>query len=71
MTFSSRAETWAFGFHLWYMRYDQARQLIDAIMDYVEHHNENPTAFIWTAKIENILAKVARARAVLNNVQSN
>jgi len=46
------------------------RQLIDAIMDYVEHHNENPTTFIWTAKIENILAKVARARAVLNNVQS-
>jgi hypothetical protein len=25
-------ETWAFGFHLWYMRHDQARQLIDAIM---------------------------------------
>jgi transposase len=46
------------------------RQLIDAIMDYVEHHNEDPTTFIWTAKIENILAKVARARAVLNNVQS-
>ena len=46
-------------------------QLIDAIMDYVEHHNENPTAFIWTAKIENILAKVARTRAVLNTVQSN
>jgi transposase len=46
------------------------RQLIDAIMDYVEHHNENPTAFIWTAKIENILAKIERARAVLNNVQS-
>jgi transposase len=46
------------------------RQLIDAIMDYVEHHNDNPTAFIWTAKIENILAKIDRARAVLNNVQS-
>jgi transposase len=45
-------------------------QLIDAIMDYVEHHNENPTAFLWTAKIENILAKIARARAVLNNVHS-
>ena len=46
------------------------QQLIDAVMDYVEHHNENPTAFIWTAKIENILAKIGRARAVLNNVQS-
>ena len=47
------------------------RQLIDAIRDYVEHHNENPTTFRWTAKIEHILAKVARARAVLNNVRSN
>ena len=47
------------------------RQLIDAILEYVEHHNENPSTFRWTAKIENILAKVARARAVLNNVQSN
>jgi transposase len=46
------------------------RQLIEAIMDYVKHHNENPRTFIWTAKIEHILAKIARARTVLNNVQS-
>lgn len=46
-------------------------QLIEAIMDYIEHHNQNPKAFVWTAKAEDILAKVARARAVLNNVQSN
>jgi transposase len=45
-------------------------QLIDAIMDYIEHHNQNPKAFVWTAKVEDILAKVARAQAVLNNVQS-
>lgn len=46
-------------------------QLIEVIMDYIEHHNQNPKAFVWTAKVEDILAKVARARAVLNNVQSN
>jgi transposase len=45
-------------------------QLIEAIMDYVQHHNENPKTFLWTAKIETILAKVARARAILDNVQS-
>jgi transposase len=45
-------------------------QLIRVIMDYVAKHNENPKAFVWTAKVEEILAKVARARAVLNNVQS-
>lgn len=46
-------------------------QLIEAIMDYIEHHNQNPEAFVWTAKVENILAKIARARAVLNKVQSD
>ena len=45
-------------------------QLIEAIMGYIEHHNDSPKAFVWTAKIEDILAKIARARAVLNNVQS-
>jgi transposase len=46
-------------------------QLITAIMDYIEHHNQDPKAFIWTAKVEDILAKIARARAVLNNAQTN
>jgi transposase len=46
-------------------------QLIQAITEYIQRHNQNPKAFIWTAKIEHILAKIARAKAVLNNVQSN
>jgi len=46
-------------------------QLIEAIMEFVQHHNQQPTAFRWTAKVEDILAKVARARAVLNNAQTN
>ena len=45
-------------------------QLIAAIMDYIEQHNEKPEAFVWTAKVHEILAKIARARAVLNTVQS-
>lgn len=46
-------------------------QLVAVIMDYVAKHNENPKTFVWTAKVEDILAKVTRARAVLNNVQTN
>lgn len=46
-------------------------QLVAVIMDYVAKHNENPKSFVWTAKVEDILAKVARARVVLNNVQTN
>jgi hypothetical protein len=45
-------------------------QLISVIMDYITKHNQNPKAFVWTAKVEDILAKIARARAVLNNVQT-
>ena len=44
--------------------------LIDAIMDYIDQHNEHPKSFVWTAKVQDILAKVQRARVVLNNVPS-
>ena len=45
-------------------------QLIAAIEDYLAKHNEDPKAFVWTVKVDKILAKVRRARAVLHNVQS-
>jgi len=45
-------------------------QLIEAIVDYIGAHNHDPKSFIWTAKVEDILAKVSRARAVLDNVPS-
>jgi transposase len=46
------------------------QELTAAIMDYIEHHNDNPRAFTWTAKAEDILAKVRRARAVLDKMPS-
>ncbi len=45
-------------------------KLIAAIDAYIDEHNRNPKAFVWTASVEAILAKVRRARAVLNNVPS-
>jgi transposase len=44
--------------------------LFPAIMDYSADHNENPKTFTWTAKAEEILAKVRRARTVLNKIAS-
>jgi len=38
--------------------------LIAAIQDYLAHHNDQPTPFIWTASAETILAKVARCNAI-------
>jgi transposase len=47
------------------------KQLVQAIMDYIAEHNENPQSLSWSAKVEDILEKVRRARAVLNNVSSD
>ena len=45
--------------------------LIQAIMDYIAGHNDNPHSFVWTAKANDILAKVARAKAVLDKISSD
>ena len=45
-------------------------ELISAIDQYVDRHNEQPKPFIWTAKASDILEKVKRARTSLNNVRS-
>jgi transposase len=50
--------------------FTSVKQLVATIMDYIAKHNDDPKAFIWTAKVEEILAKVARARAVLNKTAS-
>jgi transposase len=51
--------------------FTSVERLIQAIMGYIDHHNQNPTSFVWTAEVEDILAKVRRARAVLDNVQTD
>ena len=35
-------------------------------MAFIEEHNDAPQSFTWTAKAEDILAKVRRARKVLD-----
>jgi len=45
-------------------------ELIEAINAYIAEHNRDPKPFVWTAKAEQILAKVKRARAVLDKMAS-
>jgi len=40
--------------------------LIAAICNYIDQHNENPLPYIWTAEADTIIAKVGRARLALN-----
>lgn len=44
--------------------------LIASIEDYLDANNEDPRPYAWTATAESILAKVARARATLDTVES-
>ena len=43
------------------------KELIGAIMQYVDAHNAAPKTFVWTKSAEQILEKAARARAALDN----
>jgi hypothetical protein len=42
-------------------------ELIMAIGDYIDKHIDNPKPFVWTDKAADILEKVKRAGAVLDN----
>jgi transposase len=46
------------------------QQLIEAIRAYIDEHNDNPKPFVWTAKAQDILEKVRRARAILDKIAS-
>ncbi|MCC7423568.1 MAG: hypothetical protein IT428_25135 [Planctomycetaceae bacterium] len=50
--------------------FKSVEQLEQAIRDYIVHHNVDPVSFDWTNKAEDILEKVARARACLNKIPS-
>jgi transposase len=45
-------------------------ELTDAIMAYIGAHNQNPQSYEWTAKAEDIIEKVRRAREVLDKSAS-
>jgi transposase len=41
-------------------------ELIAAIRDYLDQHNQNPRVFVWTASAERILTKVAKCKEALD-----
>jgi transposase len=50
--------------------FQDLEQLIMGIGDYIDKRNLNPKPFIWTAKATDIVEKVTRARATLDNRRS-
>ncbi|AGW95368.1 endonuclease DDE [Ralstonia pickettii DTP0602] len=45
-------------------------ELVDAINEYIAHHNTNPKPFIWTKSARDILQKVIRANRRLSSKQN-
>lgn len=43
--------------------------LIQAINDYLAHHNQNPQVFVWSAPVDRILAKIAKCKEALEALQ--
>ena len=43
--------------------------LVRAIKEFLAAWNENPRPFVWTAKLEDILKKIERARAKLESIK--
>ena len=43
--------------------------LVTAIEDFLATWNENPKPFVWTATVDSIVAKLARCRQTLEQIQ--
>jgi hypothetical protein len=50
--------------------FHDAEDLIMAIFEYIDKHNQRPRPFVWTAKASDILEKVKRARRSIDNQHS-
>lgn len=48
--------------------FQNVQVFIAAIQGYLNHHNQNPKVFVWSAPVERILAKVAKCKEVLDSL---
>ena len=47
------------------------KEVIEAVMDFVEKHNQDAQPYLWTAQAQHIIAKVRRARATLEKLKQD
>jgi len=48
--------------------FKNVRTLVQAINDYIQSHNQNPQAFVWTATPEAIMKKIAKCKEALGTL---
>lgn len=45
--------------------FKNVKELIMAIKQYIDSHNQNPKAFVWTASVESIMRKISKCKDLL------
>lgn len=45
--------------------FKNVKELIMAIKQYIESHNQNPKVFVWTASVESIMTKISKCKDLL------
>lgn len=45
--------------------FKNVKELITAIEQYINSHNQNPKAFVWTASVESIMRKISKCKDLL------
>jgi hypothetical protein len=48
--------------------FGKVRELIAAIKEYLDSHNQSPHVFVWTASVKHILTKVAKCKEALGTL---
>lgn len=48
--------------------FTSVQELEEAVYDYIKHNNKNPKPFVWTKRVDEILAKVDRCKDILKTV---
>ena len=81
MHFIPISSSWLNLFERWFREISEKRirrdsfrnvdELVETILDYLDHSNDNPRPFVWSAPAERILEKYRRARAVLEKTPSD
>lgn len=48
--------------------FQNVKELIMAIKQYIESHNQNPKVFVWTASVESIMTKISKCKDLLGTL---
>ena len=46
--------------------FHKVQELVTAIKQYIDNHNQNPQVFVWTASVDRIMSKIAKCKEALD-----